>query len=79
MTTFLIIYGVGALAAFMLFFCPMFPDWGDYTWDERRQNAGFAAAVGLLWPLVAALFVTMKCCRAYFTWKEKKRKATPCL
>lgn len=77
MNILLIIYCAGAVAAFMLFFCPMLQDWGDYTWGERRQNAGFAAVVGLLWPLVAALFVAMKCCRMYFARKDGK-KAAPC-
>lgn len=77
MTTFLIIYGIGALAAFMLFFCPVFPDWSDYTRKERGECALFAAAVGLIWPLVAVLLITMKCCRAYFAYKNRK-KAAPC-
>lgn len=72
MATFLIIYGAVAFAAFMLFMCPVFQDWSDYSAKDVRGCALFSTCAGLLWPIIAALLIALMCCGAYYSRKGGK-------
>jgi len=72
MTTVTIIYGIIALVCFLIFFCPVFPDWEDYTKTEVCKCAGFAFFISVLWPAAALLLFLLAVCGAYYAKTTEK-------